>query len=62
METYLPLFKSLLANWIQSTINDPLYAGALAITVWLLTASLYSIIIASLKKKVVASENARNDM
>ena len=62
METYLPLFKSQLANWVQSTINDPLYAAALAIAVWLLTASLYSIIIASLKKKVVASENARNDM
>ena len=62
METYLPLIKSLLTNWVQSTINDPVYAGALAITVWLLTASLYSIIIASLKKKIIASNNARLDM
>ena len=59
METYLPLFKSLLTNWVQSTVNDPLYAGALATAVWLLTASLYSIKIASLKKKNIASENAR---
>jgi len=62
METYLPLIKSLLTNWVQSTINDPVYAGALAITVWLLTAGLYSIIIASLKKKIIASNNARLDM
>ena len=59
METYLPLMKSLLTNWVQSTINDPLYAAALAITVWLLTASLYSLIIASLKKKIIAAEKAR---
>jgi hypothetical protein len=62
METYLPLIKSLLTNWVQSTINDPVYAGALAITVWLLTACLYSIKIASLKKKIIASNNARLDM
>ena len=62
METYLPLIKSLIADWVQLTIDNPLYAGALVIAVWLLTASLYSIIIASLKKKIIASENARIDM
>ena len=62
METYLPLIKSLTTEWVQLTIDNPLYAGVLVIAVWLLTASLYSIIISSLKKKIIASDNARSDM
>ena len=62
METYLPLIKSLIAEWVQLTIDNPLYAGVLVIAVWLLTASLYSYIIVSLKKKLIASDSARIDM
>ncbi|MDD5463328.1 MAG: hypothetical protein PHG00_17200 [Methylococcales bacterium] len=59
METYLPILKATLSDWILLTLNNPLYAAALAITVWLLTAIVYSIKIASLKKKIVAGEKAR---
>jgi len=61
METYLPLFKTIFADWVQLTSNEPLYAGALAFTAWLLTASLYSIRIAFLNKQSTARENARID-
>jgi hypothetical protein len=61
METYLPLFKTILADWVQLTINEPMYAGALAFIAWLLTASLYSIKITFLKKQSTARENARID-
>ena len=62
METYLPIIKTILSDWIQLTLNNPLYAAALATVVWLLTAILYSIRIASLKKKNIASEKARIEM
>ena len=61
METYLPLFKTLFADWVQLTINEPLYAGALAFITWILTAGLYSIRIAFLNKQSTARENARID-
>jgi len=61
METYLPLFKTLFADWVQLTINDPLYAAALAFIAWIVTASLYSIKIAFINKKSTARENARID-
>jgi hypothetical protein len=61
METYLPLIKTLFADWLQLTINEPLYAGTLAVFAWLLTASLYSIKIAFLNRQSTARENARLD-
>jgi hypothetical protein len=61
METYLPLIKALFADWLQLTINEPLYAGTLAVIAWLLTASLYSIKIAFLNRQSTARENARLD-
>ena len=36
METYLPIIKATLSDWIQLTLNNPMYAAALAIAVWLL--------------------------
>jgi hypothetical protein len=62
METYLPIIKTNLSDWFQLTLNNPLYAAALATVVWLLTAIIYSIKIAFLKKKNIASEKARIDM
>lgn len=59
MEIYLPVIKATLAEWLQLTIDHPLYAAALIIGVWLLTALLYSIKIAGLNKKNLLSEQAR---
>jgi len=59
METYLPLIQATLAEWLQLTLDHPLYAAALVIGVWLLTAILYSIRIAGLNKKNRLSEQAR---
>jgi hypothetical protein len=59
METYLPIFKTTFSDWLQLTLDNPLYAAALAAVIWLLTAVIYSIKIASLKKKNIASEKAR---
>lgn len=56
MQTYLPLIKDLLFNWYLFTLSNALYAAALAITVWLLTAMFYSIRIAAIKRKKAASE------
>ncbi|HEY8097352.1 MAG TPA: hypothetical protein VIE65_14825 [Methylobacter sp.] len=56
MEKYLPFIKALLSEWYLFTLNNPLYAAALATAVWLLTAMLYSIRIASIKRGHVASE------
>ncbi|WP_340121566.1 hypothetical protein [Methylobacter svalbardensis] len=58
MQTYLPFIKALLSEWYLLTLNNPLYAAALASAVWLLTALLYSIRIASVKRAKVASEKA----
>ncbi len=58
METYLPIIKSTLADWIQVTVDNTKYAVALAIAVWLLCAILYSIRIAFLRRKAIASEKA----
>lgn len=56
MQTYLPLIKALLSEWYLFTLNNALYAAVLAIAVWLLTAMFYSIRIAAIKRKKVASE------
>ncbi|MDD1641611.1 MAG: hypothetical protein LUQ68_09095 [Methylococcaceae bacterium] len=58
METYLPIIKSTLADWIQVTVDNTKYAVALAIAVWLLCTILYSIRIAFLKRQAIASEKA----
>ena len=62
METYLPIIKTILSDWFQLTLNNPLYAVTLATVVWLLTAIIYSIKVASLKKKNIASEKARIEL
>jgi myosin heavy subunit len=58
MQTYLPLIQAMLSEWYLFTLNNPLYAAALAITVWLLTSILYSIRIGSLKRAKTVSEKA----
>jgi hypothetical protein len=58
VQTYLPLIKALLSEWYLFTLNNPLYAAVLAITVWLLTAIFYSIRIAAIKRSKVANEKA----
>jgi hypothetical protein len=62
METYLHIIQAVLADWLLVTLNNPVYALALAIAVFLLTATLYSIKVASLKEKNIASEKARIEM
>ena len=62
METYLPIFKAILSDWILITLANPLYASVLGFLVFLITAMLYSIRIASLKQKNVISEKARLEM
>jgi chromosome segregation ATPase len=62
MQTYLPIIKTILSDWFQLTLTYPLYAAALATVVFLLTAILYSIKVASLNKKNIASEKARIEM
>jgi hypothetical protein len=61
MDTYLPMIQVKLDEWLQLTLEHPLYAVVLAISVWLLTAILYAFRIASLNKKNLASEQARID-
>lgn len=56
MQTYLPFIKALLSEWYILTLNNALYAMALAAAVWLLTATLYSIRIAAIKRAKAASE------
>ena len=62
METYLPIIKSTISDWILLALNNPVYTLAIATLVWLLTAIIYSIKIGSLKKKIIASENTRIEM
>jgi hypothetical protein len=62
METYLPIIQATLFDWYQLTLANPLYAAALAATVFLLTAIVYSLRIGSLNRKNIASEKARIDM
>jgi hypothetical protein len=59
MEAYLPIIQTTLAEWLQFTLAQPLYAAALVISIWLLTSILYSIKMAGLKKKNLVSEQAR---
>ncbi|MGZ5052037.1 MAG: hypothetical protein ACXWF8_15525 [Methylobacter sp.] len=56
MQTYLPLIENMLAEWYVFTLNNPVYAAALAIAVWLLTSTFYSIRISALKRRINAGE------
>lgn len=58
MQSYLPLIQAMLSEWYLFTLNNSLYAAALASAVWLLTAILYSIRIASIKSSNATSEKA----
>lgn len=58
MQTYLPFIKEMLSEWYLFTLNNPLYAAALATAVWLLTSTLYSIRIAAIKRGKAAGEKA----
>ncbi len=58
MQTYLPFIQTTLSEWYLFTLNNALYAAALATAVWLLTAILYSIRIAAIKRGKAASERA----
>ena len=61
MEIYLPFIKATLSEWYLLTLNNPLYAGVLTLAVWLLTAILYSIRLAAIKKDKAASEKASSN-
>ncbi|MEY3288368.1 MAG: hypothetical protein RLZZ419_610 [Pseudomonadota bacterium] len=61
METYLPIIQSTFSDWILLTQSNPLYALAIAILTWLLTAILYSINISALKKQLIDSENSHSE-
>lgn len=56
MQTYLPLIEQMLAEWYLFTLHNPVYASAIAIAVWLLTSTFYSIRISALKRKINAGE------
>ncbi|TAN65078.1 MAG: hypothetical protein EPN17_17680 [Methylobacter sp.] len=58
MQTYLPFIKAMLSEWYLFTLNNALYAAALAATVWLLTAILYNIKIAAIKRSKAVSDKA----
>lgn len=62
MQDYLPIIKTTLLDWLQLTFANPLYAASLAIAVYLLTAIVYGIKIATLKRKHRASESARTEL
>ena len=62
METYLPIIQATFSNWILLTESNPLYALAIAILTWLLTAILYSINISSLKKQLIADEISHSEV
>lgn len=59
METYTPIIQATLAEWLQLTIDHPLYAAALVIGVWLLTVMFYSVKTSGFNKKFIASEQTR---
>lgn len=62
MQDYLPKIQALLSDWYLLTINNPLYAGALVLTVWLCLVFFYNIKILFLKKKQKLSEQGRIDL
>ena len=51
MQAYLPIIQDLLFQWYQFTLDNAVYAAALAASVWLLTALFYSIRIAFINRR-----------
>ncbi len=58
MQTNLPDFKQLLTDWYLLTLENPLYAGALVISAWLLTVFFYSIRLFFIKRKQRITDQA----
>lgn len=51
MQAYLPIIQDLLTQWYQFTLDNAVYATALATSVWLLTALFYRIRIGLINRK-----------
>jgi len=62
MQDYLPEIQALLSEWYLLTMSNPLYAGALVLTVWLCLVFFYNIKVLFLKKKQKVSEQGRIEL
>ncbi len=62
MQDYLPEIQALLSDWYLLTLSNPLYAGALVLTVWLCLVFFYNIKVLFLKKKQKVSEQGRIEL
>ncbi|MEF3075371.1 hypothetical protein V2P20_10060 [Methylobacter sp. Wu1] len=63
MQAYLPIIQDLLFQWYQFTLDNAVYAAALAASVWLLTALFYSIRIAFINRRSRAkAKEAQNSI
>ncbi len=62
MQDYLPEIKALLSDWYLLTLNNPLYAAAVVLTVWLCLVFFYNIKVLFLKKKQKISEQGRIEL
>lgn len=62
MQTNLLEIEEILSNWYLLTAENPLYAGALALVVWLLAMVFYNIKILFLKKRQKASDIANAEL
>ncbi|MCF7971271.1 MAG: hypothetical protein K9L22_08925 [Methylococcaceae bacterium] len=62
MQDYLPEIQALLSDWYLLTMNNPLYAGALVLIVWLCLVFFYNIKVLFLKKKHKVSEQGRIEL
>lgn len=58
VQDYLPLFEELLLQDYQLTLENPVYAGSLAVAIWLLTTIFYSIRISFLNSRIKRSVKA----
>jgi len=60
MQDYLPKIQTLLSDWYLLTLSHPLYAGALALAVWLCLVIFYNLKMLPLKKKqkLIRKQNA----
>lgn len=62
MQTNLPDFKQLLADWYLLTLENPLYTGVIVLSVWVLTVFYYVIKNSFLNKKMRAVEQVTIDI
>ncbi|BCG63763.1 MAG: hypothetical protein methR_P1491 [Methyloprofundus sp.] len=62
MQMNLVEIKELLADWYLLTLENPIYAGALVVSVWLLTVFFYSIRIFFLNKKQRKTEQQADEL